>query len=797
MANQELVPFKPNNLVIADPDYQQWVARVVYEPLDDSHYEFKYSPDDNVEINMIESSRPTEENEFIDVDFEPGMRDKDKPYYLAAATIGLMTGAMSELGLDVKLLKKINEWDPKEIKKMVVKVAKLAGCKDKSYKAACAFLREGAVVQIQHHVPNELSVFGREFLAELANHPSLAGLAFSIATQFSKKKYTLEEDGTIKKTKVPKYYVIGKNVEEKFFFGLFYWMFGLAYSSWASKRMILEELKVPKAILEIIKEFCKSKWIELVLKTDNPEEWISGWLKEAFLENNTKSKLAEVDETIKDFDLENEIADILKAEYAHFTMVLLNECLLRGFYFIYKVVLEVRRLDLSSPEQVLELDYTSLVPSNNRVVTRMSVISSVVYLGVNVATTTVKLIETAASGEHNYADVLITGINVAGIGYFAYACVADKDNLVSDVKVSLERVTEWGKAKFQRHANMDERILLEDVGDVFSVLGLSTDATRLLYSLEAKAVEYDVRKSKKNAELKFDWLQAWKEQMSESLRAEEGYFIEDDNLLYEAIYDAVKDKENHSWLYLIAMELALFEPYSPLGNENDREWKKLSFEANYLEDVFIRKQTLLTQDEADAIIKKYKKYYGSVSGSTQKKVIQAGATAFGTVLVGTLAYFFAPAIAVALAGEAVVGLHGAALTSASLAWAGFGSLASGGLGMAGGTAIISGGGALLGLAGGGGTSALATAMLQNSGKYVYRQAAKLLTYSDCVLNSLIQDKEAIRKLEHAVDVTARQTEDQLDELKAFKDDLQKDTIKGLEAYVDCLERTEKGLEAFA
>ena len=141
--------------------------------------------------------------------------------------------------------------------------------------------------------------------------------------------------------------------------------------------------------------------------------------------------------------------------------------------------------------------------------------------------------------------------------------------------MSLERVTEWGKAKFSKHATNDDSLLLEDVGDVFSVLGLSTDATRLQYSLEAKAVEYDILKSKKNAQLKFQWLQAWKAQMSDSLKAEEGYFIEDENILFEAIYDAAKDKENHSWLYLVAMELALFEPYPPLGDEKDREWKKL------------------------------------------------------------------------------------------------------------------------------------------------------------------------------------------------------------------------------
>ena len=57
----------------------------------------------------------------------------------------------------------------------------------------------------------------------------------------------------------------------------------------------------------------------------------------------------------------------------------------------------------------------------------------------------------------------------------------------------------------------------------------------------------------------------------------------------------------------------------------------------------------------------------------------------------------APSIAVALVGSNFAGLHGAALTSACLAYLGGGAIAVGGLGMAGGTAAIVGGGAVLGL----------------------------------------------------------------------------------------------------
>ena len=96
--------------------------------------------------------------------------------------------------------------------------------------------------------------------------------------------------------------------------------------------MILEELKIPKAILGIIKEFSKSKWVELALGTDKPEEWISKWLKEAFMPSEKqKTAVAAVDAAKEKFDLEKLAVATLKDEYAHITMVRVNECILRAF----------------------------------------------------------------------------------------------------------------------------------------------------------------------------------------------------------------------------------------------------------------------------------------------------------------------------------------------------------------------------------------------------------------------------------------------------------------------------------
>ena len=102
-------------------------------------------------------------------------------------------------------------------------------------------------------------------------------------------------------------------------------------------------------------------------------------------------------------------------------------------------------------------------------------------------------------------------------------------------------------------------------------------------------------------------------------------------------------------------------------------------------------------DEYDEY-EEYEKYEGIVSGKTRNVILGISGTVVAALATGGLAYAFAPQIAIALAGEAVAGLYGAALTNACLAMLGGGALAAGGLGMAGGTAVVTGGGMMLGIA---------------------------------------------------------------------------------------------------
>lgn len=90
------------------------------------------------------------------------------------------------------------------------------------------------------------------------------------------------------------------------------------------------------------------------------------------------------------------------------------------------------------------------------------------------------------------------------------------------------------------------------------------------------------------------------------------------------------------------------------------------------------------QDKIEfAELRQMTNYAASIAGSL-------GSGAVGGALAALGAYNAAGALATASTGTAIASLHGAAATNATLAWFGGGSLASGGLGVAGGTAVLGG-----------------------------------------------------------------------------------------------------------
>lgn len=184
----------------------------------------------------------------------------------------------------------------------------------------------------------------------------------------------------------------------------------------------------------------------------------------------------------------------------------------------------------------------------------------------------------------------------------------------------------------------------------------------------------------------------------------------------------------------------------------NREYQKLKKHDDYIENVFCNYFRLNYCDKFIELKKSLKKNKQIIEDKTLKKSVLKGASvvAIGAAT-GGLAYAFAPGIAVVLAGEAVAGLSGAALTSASLAFIGGGSIAAGGFGMAGGTAIITGGGAVLGLLGSGTVNSIGKVEALYENGITADACAKLLSYCKEVLIGIDLDYRMVSTIQSCLE----------------------------------------------
>lgn len=325
---------------------------------------------------------------------------------------------------------------------------------------------------------------------------------------------------------------------------------------------------------------------------------------------------------------------------------------------------------------------------------------------------------------------------------FVIACVVDVNAVLEDNR------SEEGESAEEAYERG-----LSDLG----CLKLDFQRARILHSLMRAKIIYDIEHERhpKAAAKKKSWLEEWSGKIAETVSlawtADAGYFLEED-ALYDVIGELCDVDANSSWLWLVVMEAVQFRPYMPLRDGNDKAYKGLKFDTDYLEEVFCERQGVVGKKELRALDKAVNSARSKLDGVVTKRVVGVAGTVAAVVATGGLAFYFAPAIAPALAavlGAETASLSGAALTSASLAFLGGGSLAAGGAGMAGGTMLVAGGGALFGAVGGSGVSAVTSMALATNGSYVLDECAKLVAFCGEVLIKRYGDIVSVEQI-HAV-----------------------------------------------
>lgn len=693
--------------------------------------------------------------------------------YLVAIGSGIVCGLMDILWTGEFDLTRGRNWGSDGVDSFVKKTAKLLGCNKENIeiKDAVKFLEDKFPIPADGNTPD----FGgglQHHLRDFAHHPTIVGLIFSLLTQFTEKSYGTDTKGMFIVVDVPEKSraFIGKDNTTKIINGTIIWFFHLVsdIAGSSSTAGLSGGTGIPGPILSMAKELSVLPIFKNITVND---ETLSKFLSKLFngtlfADHDENGKI--IKETVVKFDFRGEIG-VLEELGRQAIPVIANESIVRTFYFIRRLAMEMKNKQVSSLTDIKEIEWNQVVPYNSPTLTRMLTISSGVF-------TTLDVAEAIATQKY------FVSVNYTGIGRFAVALGSEsvwalKRRDVKKLKTMYETIQRnvYRQIDQQIYERLQSEMEIEK-------LGLTEEQTEILYNLEFYKTINDINATKipvgvgKVKELKSEWVQEWKTYMTSGYAS----FLQSstDELTWHDLNSLIelikKNDPTKPWFRLVLLEAMLFEPYYPLSLEEDKKGNevpskkynsintpvtgyKKSVGDKYLDETF--GQLFCGEGYVKRLRKCYDKVIRELNEVLKTALTSLAITAAVTLAAVATAGAFAPAIAVTLVGSNFAGLSGAALTSACLAYLGGGAIAAGGLGMAGGTAAIVGGGAILGLGVGAGVGGITGSVSLMGKKNTILQSAKLMVsvreiflndehdieYSNSVYEQYVQNIAKIEK----------------------------------------------------
>lgn len=692
--------------------------------------------------------------------------------YLVSIASGLLCGTLDVLWIGDFDLEQGRAFASDEVDGFVIKTAKMLGYEDGDLKSCVKFLEK------KFPIPSDgnTSDFGgglQHHLRDFAHHPTLVGLAFSLLTQFTCKSYGTDVNGNFLVVDVPEESraFIGEDVPSKILYGTITWFFHLVSDIAGSSGSVGKSggTGIPGPILALAKELSVLPFFR---NTNIAEYSVSVFLSKLF----NGSLLAKHDEhgvIIKDsvlkFDLRGELGVGVELDRQAIPVVA-NECIVRAFYFIHRLAIELKENNVRSFNDMKQIVWEKVKPVNNPTISRMLTIATGIFTTVDIG------------------DAIITqkywiSVNYVGVGRFAVAIGQDiawclKARNVKKIKQMYEEIKRFA------YTQEDERIYERIGSDIMDMdkLGLTVAQTEILYNLEYHKTLNDIQHTKlpfnndRVKQLKQEWLDEWQRYMTQGFAS--FLHVSDAELCWYSEQELIeKIEENtpyNTWFRLILLETMLFEPYYPLRLEKDKKGNEIPSRKyndlqnpvfgykkgdgdNYLDALFIG--DYYTKGYIKRLRKCYDKVLRELNEFLKTVITSLSIAAVIAIICVASAGAFAPEIAVLLVGSNFAGLSGAALTSACLAYLGGGAIAVGGAGMAGGTIAIVGGGAVLGLGVGAGVGGVVGAAGLVGKKSTILQSAKLLVsvreiflndehdlaYSNSIYEKYVQNIAAIEK----------------------------------------------------
>ena len=339
--------------------------------------------------------------------------------YTVAVASGILCGMIDSFFVGEFSLKNENgDWKSSE---------KINGYKGDDLQGAIKYLEDNFHIASD---PN-LNDFGgglQHHLRDFAHHPTPVGLFFSLLTQFTSKCYGTNTAGAFIITPVKDLTLIGRNIPEKFTFGVINWVFHMISDMAGSHATVGAGTGLPGPIVSLLKEISSLPFFYFFQNSDGNAKF-SVWISKLFngtlfAERDSNNKI--IRESVKNFDLRAELS--LFGEITRQAVpVIINECVVRGFYFIRHFAQECKRKNIRSISDLSKIDYQKILPFKNRTIVRMLTISTGTFTTIDLADAAIR---SAVKNAGQVASPIfwkdfVLRVNFVGVGRFAIAIGTD------------------------------------------------------------------------------------------------------------------------------------------------------------------------------------------------------------------------------------------------------------------------------------------------------------------------------------------------------------------------------------
>lgn len=337
--------------------------------------------------------------------------------YTVAVASGIIAGIIDSVWVGQFSIDRANEWGNDKVDNFVVNIAQKQGYKGDDLPGAVKFLEDKFPIAADK-ATNDFGGGLHHHLRDFSHHPTPVGLFFSLLTQFTGNVYGTDVAGIFKVVPVDASELIGKNLPEKITFGVVKWFFHMVSDMAGSSTSVGTGnlgTGLPGPLVSFLKEISALPIFQNMNEKGYKE--FSVWISKLF--NGTllgkRDENGKVIEAVK-FDLRTEIG-VAHELGRQAVPVIINECIVRGFYFARRLFTEIKENDIKSVSDLKNINWKNTLPFKNRTIVRMLTISTSTFMAFDIADAAIR------SGGFNAACIL--RINFIGVGRFAIAIGTD------------------------------------------------------------------------------------------------------------------------------------------------------------------------------------------------------------------------------------------------------------------------------------------------------------------------------------------------------------------------------------